>query len=87
MNEQTVLLVVSFHRYVKEIVQITELAYGQKAAVIILTDSRLAPIQPYSDLIFLIYALNHSTLYALTPLFSFYEYDCSGRFNKRKGII
>lgn len=87
MDEQSVLLVVSFHRYVKETVRITELAYGQKAFVIALTDSRLAPIQPYSHLIFPIYAFNRSTLDATTPLFSFMNAIVAGVSIKEKELF
>lgn len=84
MNEETVLLVVSFHRYVKETVKITELAYEQKVFVIALTDSRLAPIQPYSHLMFPIYSVNRSTLDATTPLFSFMNAIVAGVSIKEK---
>lgn len=84
MNEKSVLLVVSFHRYVRETVRITELAYEQKAYIIGLTDSRLAPIQPYSHLLFPIYTLNRSTLDATTPLYSFMNALVAGVSIKEK---
>lgn len=71
MDEDSVLIVISFHRYLKETVRIAELAKRQGSFVIGITDSQLAPIHPYSDVIFPIYSPNKSTLDATASLFSF----------------
>jgi DNA-binding MurR/RpiR family transcriptional regulator len=71
MNSKSVLIVISFHRYLKEPIRIAELAKRQGAFVIGITDSQLAPVQKYSDVLFPVYSPNKSTLDATAPLFSF----------------
>ena len=71
MDEDAVLVVISFHRYLKETVRIAELAKKQNSFVIGITDSQLSPIHPFSDVLFPIYSPNKSTLDATASLFSF----------------
>lgn len=84
MDKDVVVLVISFHRYVNETVKITQLAKEQGAFIIAVTDSRLAPVQPYSDLLFPIYSPNKSTLDATTSLFSFLNAMIAGVSVKEK---
>lgn len=71
MSDNSVLIAISFHRYLKETIQIAELAREQKAYVIAITDSLLAPIHAHSDVLFPIYSPNKSTIDATASLFSF----------------
>jgi len=58
MHEKSVVIVISFHRYINETIQIAELAHSQKAFIIGITDSLLAPIHTYSHLLFPVYSHN-----------------------------
>lgn len=71
MNENSVVIVISFHRYLKETIQIAQLASRQQAFLIGITDSMLAPIHLYSDILFPIYSPNKSTIDATAAMFSF----------------
>ena len=84
MNEKSVVIVISFHRYLKETIQITELAHVQQAFIIGITDSLLAPIHAYSQLLFPIYSPNKSTLDATAALFSFMNAIVAGLSVKEK---
>ncbi len=84
MNEKSVVVVISFHRYLKETIQIAELAHEQQAFIIGITDSLLAPIHAYSQLLFPIYSPNKSTLDATTALFSFMNAIVAGLSVKEK---
>ena len=84
MNDKSVVIVISFHRYLKETIQIAELAHVQQAFIIGITDSLLAPIHAYSQLLFPIYSPNKSTLDATTALFSFMNAIVAGLSVKEK---
>jgi DNA-binding MurR/RpiR family transcriptional regulator len=84
MNDKSVVIVISFHRYLKETIQIAELANVQKAFIIGVTDSLLAPIHAYSQLLFPIYSPNKSTLDATAALFSFMNAIVAGLSVKEK---
>lgn len=71
MNGNSVLIAISFHRYLKEPIRLSELAKRQGAFVIGISDAPLAPIHEHSDVLFPIYSPNKSTLDATAPLFSF----------------
>ncbi len=71
MDENTVVVVISFHRYLKKTIQVAKLAREQGAFIIGITDSSLAPIHKYSQLLFPIHSPNKSTLDATASLFSF----------------
>lgn len=71
MNKHSVLVVISFHRYLKETVQIAKLAKQQGVFIIGITDSYAAPIQPYSHILFPMYSPDRSTLDTTASLFSF----------------
>ncbi|WP_331280332.1 MurR/RpiR family transcriptional regulator [Bacillus sp. UNC438CL73TsuS30] len=70
MNDQSVFLAISFHRYLKETVKMAELAKKQGATVIGITDSSVAPISQYADVILTISQPEKSTLDAMPSLFS-----------------
>lgn len=84
MNKNSVVIVISFHRYLKETIQIAELAHKQGAFMIGITDSLLAPIVAYSHLLFSIYSPNKSTLDATASLFSFMNAIVAGLSVKEK---
>ena len=85
MNDKSVVIVISFHRYLKETIQIAELAHTQQAFIIGITDSLLAPIHAYSHLLFPIYSPNRSTLDATASLFSFINAVVAGFVSEGKG--
>ncbi|OCA87117.1 MurR/RpiR family transcriptional regulator [Pseudobacillus wudalianchiensis] len=70
INESSVFIAITFHRYVKETVQLAKMAKDRGAFVISLTDSPLAPITEYSDITFAIGSQEKSTLDVFPPLFS-----------------
>lgn len=84
MNANSVVIVISFHRYLKETIQIARLAHEQGACIIGITDSSLAPIHAYSHLLFPIYSPNKSTLDATASLFSFMNALVAGLSVKEK---
>lgn len=87
MNEKSVVIVISFHRYIKETIQIAKLAHTQKAFIIGITDSMLAPIHSYSHLLFPIYSPNKSTIDAAAPLFSLMNAIVAGLSVKEKDFF
>ncbi|WP_260857994.1 MurR/RpiR family transcriptional regulator [Bacillus sp. FJAT-22090] len=84
MDENSVVIIISFHRYLKETIQIAELIRKQKSYIIGISDSMLAPIHAYSDVLFPIYAANKSTLDAVSPLFSFMNAIVAGLIVEQK---
>lgn len=84
MDENSVVIIISFHRYLKETIQIAELIRKQKSYIIGISDSMLAPIHAYSDALFPIYAANKSTLDAVSPLFSFMNAIVAGLIVEQK---
>jgi len=70
MNERSVFLAISFHRYLKETVKMAELAKRQGAIVIGITDSPVAPISRHTDVLLTISQSEKSTLDAAPSLFS-----------------
>lgn len=84
MNRNSVVIVISFHRYLKETIQIARLAHEQGAFIIGVTDSLLAPIHAYSHLLFPIHSPNKSTLDATAALFSFMNAVVAGLSVKEK---
>lgn len=84
MDEHSVVIIISFHRYLKETIQIAGLIRNQKSYIIGISDSILAPIHAYSDVLFPIYAANKSTLDAVSPLFSFMNAIVAGLIVEQK---
>lgn len=84
MDENSVVIIISFHRYLKETIQMAELIRKQKSYIIGISDSLLAPIHVYSDVLFPIYAANKSTLDAVSPLFSFMNAVVAGLIVEQK---
>ncbi|WKA56910.1 MurR/RpiR family transcriptional regulator [Planococcus shenhongbingii] len=85
MDSNSVLIAISFHRYLKQPIRIAELAKQQGVFIIGVTDSQLAPIQQHSDVLFPIYSPNKSTLDATATLFSFLNALVAGVVVKGKG--
>lgn len=71
LDGRSVLLVISFHRYLRETLIITELAKKQGAFVIGITDSPMSPVSAHCDLVFAIQSPGQSTIDKAAPLFSF----------------
>ncbi|MDI2589801.1 MurR/RpiR family transcriptional regulator [Psychrobacillus sp. NEAU-3TGS] len=84
MDEHSVVIIISFHRYLKETIEIAGLIRNQKSYIIGISDSILAPIHAYSDVLFPIYAANKSTLDAVSPLFSFMNAIVAGLIVEQK---
>lgn len=84
MDEKSVAIVISFHRYIRETINITKLMSEQGTFIIGITDSLLAPIQPYSDILFPVYSPNKSTIDAAAALFSFMNSIVAGLVVKEK---
>lgn len=93
LTENSVFVAVSFHRYVKETLKITEMAKQAGAFVIAITDSELAPIAEFADLMLPISTSRTSTIDAAPVLFSLCNALVAGvsiqdeeRFTKRKAM-
>ncbi|MGE7761315.1 MurR/RpiR family transcriptional regulator [Peribacillus sp. NPDC097895] len=91
MTENSVFVAVSFHRYVKETVKITEMAKQAGSFVIGITDSELAPIAEFSDILLPISTPRTSTIDTAPVLFSLLNSLVAGvsikdeqRFKERK---
>ncbi|MFM1653299.1 MurR/RpiR family transcriptional regulator [Brevibacillus sp. B_LB10_24] len=91
MTAQSVLVAFSFHRYVKETLQIAKAMKKRGVCVIGITDSPVAPISRYADLVFPVGTAQGSSIDVLVSVFSFLNALVSGvsvrdreRFDKRK---
>lgn len=91
MNSQSVMIAISFHRYLKETIKIGRLAKQQGAYVVGITDSPHSPVSEFSDMLFPIFPFNKSPIDTTTALFSFLNAVVAGvtvknsnRFKKRK---
>lgn len=91
MGHDSTLVAISFHRYVKDTVQIAKLAKEQGAFVVGISDSPLAPIHEFSDVLFQIFSSGKSTFDSAPVLFSLLNAIVAGvsiqdkeRFRKRK---
>ncbi|PLS18305.1 MurR/RpiR family transcriptional regulator [Bacillus sp. M6-12] len=91
MTNKSTMIVISFHRYLKETIKIAQLAKEQGVTVIGITDSPLAPIREHADIIFQIYSSEKSTIDAAPALFSLINAFVAGvtikdkdRFEMRK---
>ncbi|KAB2338062.1 MurR/RpiR family transcriptional regulator [Cytobacillus depressus] len=71
MDSQSVLIAISFHRYLKETIKIAKLAKRQGATVVGITDTPHSPISEFSDILFPIFPYKKSTIDMATGLFSF----------------
>jgi DNA-binding MurR/RpiR family transcriptional regulator len=91
MNKQTAFIALSFHRYMKETIEIAQLAKSKGAVVIGITDSPLAPIRDAADILLPLHSTEMSTLDIAPALISFINAIVAGvtikdkkRFEKRK---
>lgn len=62
LTHKSVVVVFSFHRYAKDTIHIAKLALEQKAFVIAITDSTMAPIAKFAHLLFPVQLNPRSTL-------------------------
>ncbi|MBY0121421.1 MurR/RpiR family transcriptional regulator [Bacillus sp. S/N-304-OC-R1] len=91
MNNQSVMIAISFHRYLKETIKIGRLAKKQGAYIVGITDSPNAPVSEFSDMLFPIFPFKKSSIDTTTALFSFLNAVVAGvtvknsnHFEKRK---
>lgn len=69
-NENSLLIAISFHRYLKEAIQLAKLANERKAFVCGITDSPVAPISKHAQALLAISQTTISTIDATPALFS-----------------
>lgn len=72
INEKSLFIACSFHRYAIDTIHLTEAVKKRGAFVIALTDSAIAPVSRYADVLFTIELAdsNRSTIDAAIPAFS-----------------
>lgn len=70
MSENSIFIALSFHRYMKETIKLTKMAKEAGAFVIGITDSELAPIADFSDVLLPISKSRVSTIDTAPVLFS-----------------
>lgn len=71
IDNQSVVVVISQHRYMKEPIQIAEVLYHQGVDVLAITDSNVAPIHKFSSLTFVLEQVEKSTIDLMPALISF----------------
>lgn len=71
MNSDSVLVALSFHRYMKETIHIAEIAKSKEACIIGITDSPVAPIRDVADILLPLHSAEMSTLDIAPALISF----------------
>lgn len=71
MSQDDVVIVFSFHRYYKQTIDITKLMKKQGVQVVGVTDSLLAPLQKYADLLFPLELKEMSTIEMMPSVISF----------------
>ncbi|MDQ0268363.1 MurR/RpiR family transcriptional regulator [Cytobacillus purgationiresistens] len=84
MSETSLLISISFHRYVKETIKFTEVAKKQAGYVIGITDSPLSPLQKHADLLFPLIPTGRSTIDSTPVLFSFLNAAVAGTTLKNR---
>ncbi len=70
LNARSVFVAISFHRYLKETIHMAELAKQRGATVIGITDSPVAPVSKFADVLLTISPSGKSTLDTTPSLFS-----------------
>ncbi|MBP2241805.1 DNA-binding MurR/RpiR family transcriptional regulator [Cytobacillus eiseniae] len=70
VDENTVVVAISFPRYVQETFSFVKAAKKKGACIIALTDDRLSPIGQYADILFRVIAPAPIPLKGITPTFS-----------------
>ena len=71
IDEESVVIILSFHRYFKEPIQIASEIQDKKCKIIAITDSRVAPITKYSTITFVNEQQEMSTIDGMPALISF----------------
>ncbi len=85
MNSGSVLIALSFHRYMKETLHIAEISKSKKACIIGITDSPVAPIRDVADILLPLHSAEMSTLDIAPALISFINAIVAGVTIKHKG--
>ncbi|WP_407267842.1 MurR/RpiR family transcriptional regulator [Radiobacillus sp. PE A8.2] len=70
VNEHTVVVAISFPRYVEETLSFVKAAKKKGACIIAITDDRLSPVGQYADILFRVIAPRPIPLTGITPTFS-----------------
>ena len=70
VDETTVLVAISFPRYIQETLSFVKAAKKKGACIIAITDDRLSPIGQYADYLFRVIAPTPIPLKGITPTFS-----------------
>jgi DNA-binding MurR/RpiR family transcriptional regulator len=70
INEKSVVVAISFPRYVQETFSFVKAAKKKGACIIAITDDRLSPIGQYADILFRVIAPAPIPLKGITPTFS-----------------
>ncbi|GAA0345421.1 MurR/RpiR family transcriptional regulator [Bacillus carboniphilus] len=70
LNENTVVVAISFPRYIQETLSFVQAAKKKGAYIIAITDDRLSPIGQYADTVFRVIAPTPIPLKGITPTFS-----------------
>lgn len=78
IDEDSVVVVISLHRYFKEPIQIAETLHNQGVTVIAITDSKLAPIHKHSSYSFILEQPELSTIDLMPSLISFLNVIVTG---------
>ncbi|MFC4024231.1 MurR/RpiR family transcriptional regulator [Oceanobacillus longus] len=71
IDEESIVIVISQHRYYKEPIQIAELLHERGIPVLAITDSKLAPIQEHCSYAFILEQTETSTIDLMPALISF----------------
>ena len=71
INQQTLVIVVSLHRYYKQSIAITKLMKEHGARVVAITDTNVAPIHQYADDTFVLQQYELSTIDMMPALIAF----------------
>ncbi|MFJ7952607.1 MurR/RpiR family transcriptional regulator [Lysinibacillus sp. NPDC096418] len=71
IDEESVVIILSFHRYFKEPIQLASEIQDKKCEIIGITDSRIAPITKYSTITFVNEQQEMSTIDGMPALISF----------------
>lgn len=85
MNGKSVFMALSFHRYMKETIHISEMAKRNGATIIGITDSPLAPIREVADILLPLHSTEMSTLDIKSALISFINAIVAGVTIRDKG--
>ncbi len=78
MNHESMVIVISLHRYFKEPLQIAEALHNKGISILGITDSKLAPIHAYCSQAFVLEQTERSTIDLMPALISFLNLFVTG---------